>query len=427
MAKAVHHGPAAANPVNSSIHAARGLSDPLPATAPRILIRGLAWASIAVLALTTACGGTPEPAPEEAEETVEEAPPEETFVSDPAPVEPAETAPREYIVQRGDTLWDISEMFLQDPWLWPEIWHINRQIRDPHLIYPGDVITLFYRDGRPHLQIERDGEIYQTTLPIERLSPQVRVEGLPRAIPFIPIDTIRPLLRRPQLMTREMIDDAPYLLRSEDGRLMTSAGDRIYVRNLNDTDARRFTIMRPGQDYRDPETGRLLGQEAIYVGQAELQRGGDPATFFVTQANREALEGDRLFSVEDRVLERDFYPRAPDDEIDGQVITSIEEGELIGQYQTVVFNRGSDHGLAMGHVLEILERGERVRDREQGRFSRQVRLPDETIGLALIYRVEEEVSFALVMRAEKEISEGDMIRNPRQRIRTPQTRERRFN
>jgi len=425
MAKAVNHGPAVARQAQSST-GANDATQGLNGTVPGGLSRTLAWAAMAALALTAACGGTPEPAPEE-EETVSEAPPaEETFVEDPAPVEPAETAPREYIVQRGDTLWDISEMFLQDPWLWPEIWHINRQIRDPHLIYPGDVITLFYRDGQPHLQIERDGEIYQTTLPIQRLSPRVRVEGLPRAIPFIPIDTIRPLLRRPQLMTQEMIDNAPYLLRSEDGRLMTSAGDRIYVRNLNDSDARRFTIMRPGQDYRDPESGRLLGKEAIYVGQAELQRGGDPATFFVTQADREALEGDRLFSVEDRVLERDFYPRAPEGEIDGRVITSLEEGELIGQYQTVVFNRGAEHGLEIGHVLEILERGERVRDREQGRFSRRVRLPDETIGLALIYRVEEEVSFALVMRAEQEISAGDLVQNPRQRIRTPQTRERRF-
>jgi len=418
MPKAVNQGPASAiENASSELTVNPGLGRNL-----------LAWLAMAALAVGIGCAGTPDAEPEdEASETpAETSDPEDTFVDDPAPVEPAEQAPREYVVQRGDTLWDISEMFLQDPWLWPEIWHINRQIRDPHLIYPGDVITLFYRDGRAHLQIERDGEIYQTTLPIERLTPRVRVSDLPPALPFIAIDTIRPLLRRPQLITDDMIDEAPYLLRSRDGRLMTSAGDTIYVRNLNAEGQRRYTLMRPGEEYRDPESGRLLGREGIYVGEATLQRGGDPATFYITQANREAMEGDRLFAVEDRVLERDFYPRAPQDEINGTVIASIEPGELIGQYQTIVMNRGSDHGLEMGHVLDIMEAGDRIRDPEQGRFSGRVQLPDEKIGLVLIYRVEDEVSFALVMRADKEISRGDTVVNPRERIRTPQTRDRRF-
>ncbi|MEA5446195.1 LysM peptidoglycan-binding domain-containing protein [Gammaproteobacteria bacterium AB-CW1] len=387
-------------------------------------IRPPIWAALVPALFLAACGTTPEPEPaaEEPEEQVAETAQEEE-IQEPREFEPAQRAPREYVVERGDTLWDISNMFLRDPWLWPEIWHINPQIHNPHLIYPGDVITLFYVDDRPHIEVRRDDEIYLTTLDIERLSPRIRYEDLPRAVPYVPADAIRPLLRRPQVLTDDMMDNAPYLLRSADGRLMTSAGDNIYVRNFNDSDATRYTILRPGQTYRDPDSGRALGQEAIFVGEAEFVRGGDPATLFVTRAVREALEGDRLFPIEDRVLHRDFYPRAPEAEIEGVIISGLEEGDMISQHDTVVLNRGTNHGLEPGHVLDVFQRGETVRDREQGLFGERVRLPDERIGLVMIYRVHDEVSYALVMQAQREISEGDRILNPRHRIRTRQMRE----
>ena len=385
------------------------------------------WPALFAILFLLGCAGTPEPEPEPEPEVVEEEPP--VYVEDPAPVEPAQRAPREYIVQRGDTLWDISTMFLRDPWLWPEIWHINPQINNPHLIYPGDVITLFYVDGRPHLRIERDDEIYQTTLPRDRadmrLSPRIRHEALPDALPYLPSDAMRALLGRPLVISEDDYADAPYILRSADGRLLTSAGDRIYVRNFNDSDARRYSILRLGNEYRDPDTRRRLGREAIFVGEAEYERGQEPATLFITRAVQEAREGDRLFPVDERRMARDFYPRAPEDEVEGTIIDMVGEGELIGQYQTVVINRGARHGLEHGHVLDVYERGERVRDREAGAFSRQVQLPDERTGLILIYGVEEHVSYGLVMEARREMEAGNRVTNPRARIHTPQTRERR--
>ena len=331
--------------------------------------------------------------------------------------------PQQYTVQRGDTLWDISTMFLRDPWLWPEIWHINPQIRNPHLIYPGDVITLFWVDGRPHIQIERDDEIYQTTLPIERLSPRIRYESLPRAVPYLPADAMGALLRRPLILTDDAYRNAPYILRSADGRLMTSAGDEIFVRNFNDSDARRYTILRRGDAYRDPDSGRLLGREAIYIGDATYVRGDDPATLFVTRAVQEAREGDRLFPVEERRLQREFFPRAPQQELDGRVIDMVGGGDLIGQYQTIVVNLGAKDGIEHGHVLDVYRRGEVVRDSERGLFGQRVRLPDERAGLILIYQVHEELSYGLVMEARREMFAGDIVTNPRQRIRTPQMRE----
>lgn len=395
-----------------------------PAAAPSRSRRMAPWAWLTALLFLAACASSPEPEPAAPEPEPEPAEEPETFVEEPAEFEPAERAPRRYTVKRGDTLWDISSMFLRDPWLWPEIWHINPQIRNPHLIYPGDVIRLWWQDGRPHIEITRDGETWQTTLDVQRLSPRVRTEPLPEAVPYLPSEVINPLLRRPQLITESMMEEAPYILRSRDGRLMTGAGDYVYVRGLDEEPTQRYTIVRPGDEYRDPESERLLGREAIFIGEAEFVRGGDPATLFLTRAVREALEGDLLFPISQRELSRDFYPRAPETEVEGRVIAALEEGELIGQYQTVVMNLGREQGMERGHVVEIQQRGERVRDDNQGFLGESVRLPDEEIGLALIYRVEDEVSFGLVMEALQEINTGDMVRTPRQRIRTPQTRER---
>ncbi len=383
---------------------------------------------IPALLLALGCAG-PEPAPEEEEEpepTVEERPIQEHEINeDPAPVEPAEDAPKRYTVQEGDTLWDISEKFLRDPWLWSEIWYINPQIRDPHLIFPGDEIVLFFVDEEPHIRVERDEEVYITTLPVERLQPQVRISPLPEPIPFIPIDAIRPLLSRPQVLDADDFDDLPYLLRSEDGRLMNSAGDRIYVRNLDDDATSRQLIVRQGQAYRDPETGRLLGYQVIHVGEAELEREGDPATFRITQADREALRGDRLMVGDDRDIQRDFYPRPPEEEVDGQIIDVLEGVSLIGQYHAVAINRGSRHGIESGHVLDIYRAGDVIQDRERGRIGERVQLPDERAGLMLVFRVFDEVSYGVVMRATRDMREGDRIARPEREIRTPETREER--
>lgn len=388
---------------------------------------GTGLAALMAVLLIGACAA-PEPEPEDeaaAEEPrVEERPiREEEINDDPAPVEPAPEAPTRYTVQEGDTLWDISEMFLEDPWLWSEIWHINPQIRDPHLIYPGDEIVLFFVDDEPHIRVERDEEIYQTTLPVERLQPRVRITPLPEPVPFLPADAIRPLLSEPQILPADAFDELPYLLRSEDGRLMSSAGDRVYVRNLNEEGERRFTVVRKGDAYRDPETGRLLGHRAIHVGEAELERRGDPATFRVTRAEREALEGDRLVPGGQRRIQRSFFPRAPDQDMDGQILDVLGGVSLIGQYHAVAINRGSAHGLEEGHVLSVYRAGETVRDREAGLFGERVELPDEKAGLMMVFRVHDEVSYGLVMQATRDLRVGDRLASPDRPIRTPEMRE----
>ena len=363
-------------------------------------------AALAIGALLAGCTAQPEPRPQV--EPVREAP-----VKKPtAPVELAPRAPERYVVKKGDTLWDISTMFLRDPWLWPEIWYTNPQIRNPHLIYPGDIITIFWKDGKPHLQITRDGEIYQTTLPVTRLSPQVRVSPLAAAIPTIPLDAIRPFLSHPRIVDEDEYEELPYVLRSIDGRLMSGAGDEVYVRGTGTGGPLRFHVIRIGDEYVDPETGDTLGYEAVEVGQGTIRRHGDPATMHLDATQRESMQGDRLIPVEANEFNTNFLPTPPDVEIDGQIIDVVDGVLQIGQYQVVTLNRGANDGLDVGDVLAIYQRGEEIDDDVAGAISGEVRLPDERAGTLIVFRTFDEVAYGLVMHATSEIHLLDMVRNP---------------
>lgn len=361
-------------------------------------------AALAVGVLLAGCAAPPPPAPEPVREApVQKAKPR---------VELAPRAPERYVVKKGDTLWDISTMFLKDPWLWPEIWYTNPQIRNPHLIYPGDIITIFWKDGQPHLQITRDGEIYQTTLPITRLSPKVRVMPLAAAIPTIPLDAIRPFLAHPRIVDIDEYRELPYVLRSMDGRLMSGANESVYVRGIGTDGPARFHVIRIGDEYVDPDTGDTLGYEAIEVGQGTITRHGDPATLRLEATQREAMQGDRLVPVQDMEFNTNFLPTPPDVDIDGQIIDVLDGVLQIGQYQIVTLNRGANDGLDVGDVLAIYQRGEEIDDDVPGAVSSDVRLPDAHAGTLLVFRTFDEVSYGLVMQATSEIHLLDMVRNP---------------
>jgi len=369
--------------------------------------QGAAFVATVLLAtLLGACATQPEPQPAP---VVRAAPVERPK----PPVELAPRAPERYVVKKGDTLWDISTMFLDDPWLWPEIWYTNPQIENPHLIYPGDIITIFWKDGRPHLQISRGGEIYQTTLPIQRLSPQVRTTPLAQAIPTIPLDAIRPFLGNTRVVDEDEYEALPYLLRSRDGRLLSGAGDLVYVRGLADSGGARFNVIRIGDEYVDPETNDTLGYEALEIGQAVIQRRGDPATLLLETTQREAMQGDRLLPVDENEFNTNFIPRPPEVDINGQIIDVVDGVSQIGQFQIVTLNRGRNNGLEVGNVLAIHQRGEVVDDEVDGGWlGNNVQLPDERAGLLLVFRTFDEISYGLVMHATSEVHLLDMVGNP---------------
>lgn len=313
--------------------------------------------------------------------------------------------PTRYIVVKGDTLWDIAGRFLQSPWQWPKIWKRNPYIRNPHLIYPGDVIVLTYdASGRPWLSLANQ----QTT----RLSPQIRSEPSEEAIPTIPINAIRQFLTNAQVATKNEIDNAPYIVSFAEEHLIGGAGNTIYVRSIDAGTTDRYTVFRPGDVLKDPETNEILGHEALFVADTELVRTGDPATLRLLRTGMQAIVGDRLLPVRDERIPLNYYPRAPEQAIKGHIIGVLGGVTQIGQYSVVVIDRGRREGLEPGHVLEIYQAGPVIRDVVSRYSTKKVKLPNEKAGVLMVFRPFERVSYALVMRATRPMHTLDIVQTP---------------
>lgn len=312
------------------------------------------------------------------------------------------THPDRYVVKRGDTLWDISAMFLRDPWYWPEIWQVNPQIDNPHLIYPGDVLVLVYIDGQPQIRLERSGGD-------ARLSPRIRSEDLDQAITTIPLETIAAFLSKGTVLERDEADRLPYIVAIREGHLIGGAGNDVYVRGGQiDTLNQGFSVLHVGDPLIDPDDNAVVGYAGVYVGEGTIRRTGDPATLHLVDTQREALEGDRLFE-QDRDIPLQFLPRAPDSEVNGSIIHVVNGLAIIGQYQVVVLNRGARDGLEVGHVLRVWQAGEKVRDRTSGGT---VRLPDEPAGTMMVFQTHDRISYGLIMEATTDIHVLDRVTNP---------------
>jgi LysM domain len=316
----------------------------------------------------------------------------------------APDAPDRYVVQPGDTLWDISSKFLTDPWYWPEIWHVNPQVANPHLIYPGDELALTWVDGRPRVSLAQGGPT--------RLSPRVREHPLSEAIHAIPYDRIAAFMSRPAVLTADQVESAPYVAHARDHRLISSVGNDVYVRRLGDgAVGNRYSIYHVGDELKDPDDGDVLGYQGLYAAEADLQRLGDPATARVVDSARETLEGDILLPVEPE-SKMDFVPRAPGSKIDGRIMSVIDDRTVVADYDVVVINRGSKHGLEPGHVLTVWEAGEEVRDVTANRESPSLQLPDERNGLAMVFKAYDRMSYGLMMQSAREVHVGDAVRSP---------------
>ncbi len=321
------------------------------------------------------------------------------LISEPAPL--ADGAPDQYVVQVGDTLWDIAGTFLKDPWYWPEIWYVNPDIENPHLIYPGDVLGLVYIDGQPRITNVRASTY--------RMSPQARVTPLTESITSIPFEDIQAFLSSGVILEKDEADRLPYLLATRGDHLIASAGNEIYVRGISDTlSGVRYRVVTVGDPLYDPDDNRLIGYQGISVGEGRLSRGGDPATVALTDTSREAKPGDRLLP-EEVDIPLNFFPRSPSGPVEGRIISVVDGVTQIGQYQVVVMNRGSNNGLSVGDVLTVWQTGEVVDDRFGGG---SVRLPDEEAGTVMVFKTYDRISYGLVMQASEAIHVHDTIRNP---------------
>ncbi len=318
--------------------------------------------------------------------------------------------PDKYTVKKGDTLWDISAKFLQSPWKWPEVWSYNPQIKNPHLIYPGDVVYLEYdAQGRPILRVSR-GQ------PTVKLSPKVHASRVDTPISSIPLNAIEQFLGEPRVLSQREVDNAGYILAGKDARLMSGAGDRVYARGLipGEDPNSTYAVLRIGKAYRNPgaKSGDILGYEALHVADAQVIDFGDPSTLIVKDSTRETLVGDRLVPKKASGLDQAFIPKPPETPIEGQIIAVIDGVSRVGQFQTVVLNRGEQDGLETGHVLAVFQAGKQVRDYNAKKRGEKVTLPDQRAGIVLVYRTFDQVSYALVMEAERDMAVYDKVENP---------------
>lgn len=350
--------------------------------------------------------------------------------------------PDRYVVRKGDTLWDIAGHFLQEPWRWPEIWKENPQIADPNLIYPGDVVSLGYEGGSPVLTIDREtmageagsnGAGRVVSGRHVKLSPEVRKSKRELAIPSIPIDVIRNFLSRPVVVNKGEMDSWPYIVSSYEEHLVAGTGTRIYIRGLTGaSEVRRYAIYRRGPAYKSRYKygSEVLGYEALYVGDAVIEKFGDPATAVISQSNREVQNGDRLLPQSKQEIDRDFIPHPPDSKVQGVIISVIDGVLEIGRYQIVVLDVGAADGLETGNVLGIYQSGHVITDRigseKMGGFNNtelvkymgqpkaageKVQLPEEYTGIVMIFRTFGKISYGLIMESYGSIHLNDTVKN----------------
>ena len=317
--------------------------------------------------------------------------------------------PDVYPVKEGDTLWDISSAFLKDPWLWPELWHVNPQIKNPHLIYPGDLIKLVYIDGKPSLTIERGPMVFKKGDTV-KLTPQIRSEPLKSVIPAIPLELIQSFLVNNRVMTEEEIDSSPYILAGDESHIVMGLGDYLYARGDWENAHQAYGIYRKGPAYVDPETQEVLGFAALDKGMARMETvEGDIARMKVTDSKEDIRPKDRLIPTEERKVDSIFYPKSPDGEVNGEILHVFSGVRNVSQNDVVVINRGAREGMMIGDVLAVKIKGEVVKDRITGEL---VKLPDQRRGIMMIFRTFEKVSYGLILRSEAPLSVGDVVTNP---------------
>lgn len=325
----------------------------------------------------------------------------------------APSAPDEYTVKRGDTLWGISSIFLTSPWRWPELWGMNKeQVANPHLIYPGQSLRLIRSNGRARLELA--GGSPGAAGDVVRLSPNVRDLGADRdAIPSIPNRVIEPFLVRPAIVTPEDLATYPRIVATQESRVFVGVGDTAFARGISDARVERYNIFRPSRPLFDPadaERRTPIAFEAFHLGLARLVKGGDVATLRIDESTQEIGVGDRLIPVT-RVPVVSWVPRRPDQPVDGQIVSIYSGLAETGTQSVVTLNRGARHGMQLGYVLELLDSGATIVDRTISP-SETIQLPDQRIGNLFVFRIFDDISYALVLRVTRPVRIGDRFVDP---------------
>jgi LysM repeat protein len=344
--------------------------------------------------------------------------------------------PERYVVQKGDTLWDISTKFLKSPWHWPRIWKVNEQIKNPHLIYPGDVIVFRYVDGKPELTLLRPekvaptptGEVAPTAdvapLPTPagetpdarptdprttRLSPKVHSEAIQAAIPTIPPNAIVPFLTQPHVLTKSELNKAGYITIGLDNRIALGDGSEFYARGMKGASHEFYHIVRQGKPLVHPDTQETLAYEALYLGDARLLEPGDPSKLVVINVKQEIQPTDRLIPANKTAALPYYYPHAPQREVKGYIVSALNAVAEVGPYTVVTLSLGTREGMEEGHVLRVMRHvGKHLDPVTRNTY----KLPDEESAIVMVFKTFDKVSYALVMSATRPVHILDAVRKP---------------
>ena len=319
------------------------------------------------------------------------------------PLKLVDNPPDRHIVVPGDTLWGISGKFLKQPWRWPEVWRMNQaEIKNPHLIYPGDIVLLDHFGGSPRLKIAKPMN--------NKLQPKIYSEAVQQAIPSIPPNIIEPYISQPLIIEPGEHDGLARIVATQEDRLMLGSGDTAFVSGIPDASIEKWNVFRRGKPLKDPETGEIIAHEAFFLGNMRLVQPGEPAVLRVTLAKEEMGRGDRLLPAPPAEI-ISYAPHRPELQIAAKVMSiygGVNEG---GPGYVISLNRGKNEGLEIGHVLALYRDRVATGMDEDGRRV-QTALPEERYALAFVFRVFNRVAYALVVESSKSVIIGDSARNP---------------
>jgi hypothetical protein len=314
----------------------------------------------------------------------------------------ADSYPDRYTVVKGDTLWGISGRFLRDPWRWPEVWQGNPEVENPDLIYPGDVLVLTFVDGRPVLKTLRRETV--------KLSPSARASRYSDAIPLVDPAAIVPYINSPLVTDAEELKSAPYVVDGFNGRLTMGKYDQFYARGIEDQSIQKFRIFKSGRHFIDPITGESLGWEANHLGDANLLKEGDPTRLTITTSYQDINVRDRLRPVLIEEALPFFAPRAPtDDEVRGVILDTPNKAAELGPLSIIAINLGERENVRAGDVLRV--RSQKIPKKDPFTGDKYF-IPEEDIGLALVFRTFEKVSYAIITDSDRQVTAGDVLVSP---------------
>ena len=313
----------------------------------------------------------------------------------------ADNYPDQYTVVEGDTLWDISKMFLRDPWRWPEIWEGNPQVENPDLIYPGDKLVLTWIDGRPVLRSLRNNVV--------KLSPTPRATRYD-AIPVIDPAAISAYINSPLVTDDNELRNAGYVADGFDNRLLMGKYDQFYARNILDTEADEYRVFRAGRHFVDPVSGESLGWEAVHLGDANMLKAGDPSRLVLTTGYQDVTLRDRLRPIYNKEALPFFFPKAPENEkIRGVILETPNRQTELGALSVVALNLGEREGVQAGDVFRIRSQSVTKEDPVTGE---DFRIPEENVGVGMVFRTFEKVSYMLITDSNRQIRPGDAVVSP---------------